>query len=123
MSTPTDDQSSPARTEGFPFTFLMAPCRRSTPSERLERRRLRNLEMHVYTDEELRDILEMMSRRQDERGELSSDPTFVRKHIPLGLVRPEQEVSLLRRRVETNLFRRLNGQPGSVDYLRRQCLC
>jgi hypothetical protein len=98
----------------------MAPFRPSTCSERLERKRRRALELHVYTDEELRDILSMMSKRQDQDGLLSSDPILVRRYIAPGLVPPGDEASLRRRQVDTNLIRRLNIQAGFIIYLHRQ---
>jgi len=118
MATQTSLQSSlgrPAQNEHFLAAFMMSPLHTASRSERLERRQRGALAMHHYTDEELREILEMMWKEQDQEGVLSSDPVFVRKYIPSGLVPPEDEARLLRDRVDTNLIRRLNVQKGFVN--------
>lgn len=72
---------------------------------------------HLYSDEELREILQKMWQEQDWLGTLKNSPEFVRKYIPSGLVPPEDEATLLRDQVERNIVHRLNqseSEGGSV---------
>ncbi len=70
--------------------------------------------MARYTDDELREILDMTWKEQDDAGKICLNRKFVRKYIPSGLVPPEDEARLLMDRAHLNISFRISNQEGSV---------
>lgn len=81
---------------------------------RQERKRRRKLTRHIYTDAELREIMDQTWIQGEGYGAIRGNPEFVAKYVNDPILTPEEKAALLARRVAVNLIQRLNTQPGSV---------
>ncbi len=69
---------------------------------------------HHFTLKELREILKVMWKKQDQQGLLSADQRSVGRYIASNMVPPQHEARLLRDRAEYNVKHLVAGQLGFV---------